>query len=570
MARNWAIAIGINQYNPNNFAPLRYARLDAERIRDFFQEARFDEVYWFGENAPDIRLPNGTTIPTYPSYGNLLSFLEDRFDRPFLAAGDNCWFFFAGHGMQHANRDYLMPIDANPRNVERTAIPVSYVRERLSRCGADNVILMLDACRNEGSRDGAGVGRETQPGIISISACSPTERSWEIEELQQGAFTYALLEALRLGGERSCATVERLSNYLHDRVPELCQRYKRFPEQHPRISADPSEKHHFILIPQYAWDQDIAKLRELAFQEAFINRNLILAEQLCIRANAAAFGADLQVMKLYNRIKELQAESSQSPSVATPTVTPASPLENRSTSNESASAPVSKPVRPIQPVFSDQERTDTLNTPNITRQQFLKWFFWGGTGVAVVTGVGLLNQQPNSEPPSPPDSPTPSLATSSPPVAPPSRTADYSKLENFLKAQQWRYADQETLNIMLRKTGREQQDWLDTASINRLHCDVLTAIDRLWMQYSDRKFGFSVQQQIWQEMGSPNGLNIRWPEFADRVGWRKDGVWVKSNSLPPSLDSSPVGNAPVWMVIFSRGPGWEGWSSLAQRVVECV
>ncbi len=35
MAKNWAIAIGINQYNPNNFAPLKYAKRDAELMRDF-------------------------------------------------------------------------------------------------------------------------------------------------------------------------------------------------------------------------------------------------------------------------------------------------------------------------------------------------------------------------------------------------------------------------------------------------------------------------------------------------------------------------------------------------------
>jgi len=51
------------------------------------------------------------------------------------------------------DRDYLMPCGASPRAVERTGIAISYVRDRLSRCGADNVILMLDACRREGSRD---------------------------------------------------------------------------------------------------------------------------------------------------------------------------------------------------------------------------------------------------------------------------------------------------------------------------------------------------------------------------------------------------------------------------------
>jgi formylglycine-generating enzyme required for sulfatase activity/uncharacterized caspase-like protein len=318
MSKNWAIAIGINNYNPNNFKPLKYAKRDAESMRDFFlHEAKFDEVCFFSDDSPDLVLPNGAKIPTQPTYGNLMSFLHDRFERtPFLSAGDNCWFFFAGHGEQHANRDYLMPQDANPRTVERTAIPVSYVRERLSRSGADNVILILDACRTEGSRAASGIGKEPQQGAITISSCSPSQKSWEIDELQQGAFTYALLEALRMSGERNCATVERLDQYLRYRVPELCQKYGRYPEQNPRIAVDPAAKFYFILIPQYAaWvDADIKALKMNAYR-AQLDHELDLAEQLWIRVNAAAQGRDMDAIKAFQKIAQMKAGHLDSPTL---------------------------------------------------------------------------------------------------------------------------------------------------------------------------------------------------------------------------------------------------------------
>lgn len=288
-------------------------------MRDFFQtEAKFDEVYFFAENASDLVLPNGARIPTYPSFGTLRSFLRDRFEQPFLSAGDNCWFFFAGHGMQYANRDYLMPIDASPRDVEATAIPVSYVRERLSRCGADNVILILDACRSEGSRDAFGIGTETQQGEIAIYACSPTQKSWEIDELQQGAFTYALLEALRLSGESNCATVERLSQYLRFRVPELCRQYCKAPEQTPRISADPAEKLHFILLPQYATLIDIAVLKNDAYRAVQLDENLDSAEQIWIRILAATQGRDIEAIKALQKIAVTRLEKQRSNLQTTP------------------------------------------------------------------------------------------------------------------------------------------------------------------------------------------------------------------------------------------------------------
>ncbi|HAA31586.1 MAG TPA: hypothetical protein DCE56_32640, partial [Cyanobacteria bacterium UBA8553] len=115
MSKNWAIVIGINNYNPNNFTPLKYAKHDAECMKKFFlDDAKFEEVYFFSDDLPDIVLSKGKKIPTQPTYGNLISFLHDRFEKkPFLSSGDNCWFFFAGHGEQYDNRDYLMPQDAN-------------------------------------------------------------------------------------------------------------------------------------------------------------------------------------------------------------------------------------------------------------------------------------------------------------------------------------------------------------------------------------------------------------------------------------------------------------------------
>ena len=110
-----------------------------------------------------------------------------------MQPGDNFWFFFAGHGKRHRDRDYLMPMDADPGNVEGTAIAISDVANRLRRCGADNIILVLDACRNEGDRDGQGIGLEEQQGVVTLFACSPNERSYEIDDLQQGSFTHEQL-----------------------------------------------------------------------------------------------------------------------------------------------------------------------------------------------------------------------------------------------------------------------------------------------------------------------------------------------------------------------------------------
>ena len=285
MSKNWAVCIGINRYD--NLQSLSYARQDAEALRDFFEkEAGFDKVYFFAEDAPPIPTDFGEPMRSTPSGGTLRRFLRVRFEQKFLKPSDNLWFFFAGHGRRERDRDYLMPIDADPGNVEETAIPVGYVAERLRRCGAENVLLLLDACRNEGARDGQGVGAERQAGVVTLSSCSPNERSYEIAELGHGAFTYTLLEGLRLQGASNCATVERLDQHLRFRVPELCATYRK-PRQTPYTHAEPIEKQHLILLPRLASLSDLHPIKLDALQ-AEANGDFETAEQLWWRVIAVS------------------------------------------------------------------------------------------------------------------------------------------------------------------------------------------------------------------------------------------------------------------------------------------
>ncbi|HEY9802457.1 MAG TPA: SUMF1/EgtB/PvdO family nonheme iron enzyme [Leptolyngbyaceae cyanobacterium] len=323
MAKNLAIAIGINQYD--YLQPLNYAKRDAESMQEFLcKEAGFEQVFFFTDDSPDV---GGKS--TRPTRTNLLRILRQLFEIPFMSAGDNFWFFFSGHGIRHADRDYLMPSDGDPEDIENTAIPINFVTERLRRCGADNVVLILDACRNLATRAGEGIGRQTaeearQQGVISIFSCSPQEYSYEIAALQQGAFTTALLEGLGIQGQ--CATVERLNQYLNFRVPEIVRQHisKR---QTPYIIAEPVNKSHLILVPRYATLADIAILKNDAYR-AKDEGNLDLAEQLWIRVLAAASGQDTEAIEA---IKRIERSRWAIPTPPPPSPPPENPVKGAST-----------------------------------------------------------------------------------------------------------------------------------------------------------------------------------------------------------------------------------------------
>jgi uncharacterized caspase-like protein len=305
MVKNWAIAIGINDYS--FLPPLRYAKQDAQAIQSFLgSEAGFERIFFFADDSPPI---NGKS--THPSRANLLRLLRQIFAEPFMEAGDNFWFFFSGHGIRHHDRDYLMPTDGDPEDVENTAIPIHYITERLRRCGADNVVLILDACRNQNTRTAElGIGKQTaaiarQTGVISLFSCSPNEFSYEVETLQHGVFTCALLEGLGTSGH--CATVEGLNRYLAQRVPELGQQFGN-PPQTPYVIAEPMTKQHLILLLHHATSSDIATLKNDAYRAAQIEGNLELSEQLWIRVLAAASGQDMEAVKALQRIAQLRLE----------------------------------------------------------------------------------------------------------------------------------------------------------------------------------------------------------------------------------------------------------------------
>lgn len=339
MARNWAITIGINGYR--NLQRLKFAKRDAEAMRDYFQQdLTFEQVYHFSDDSPPIAQDYGEPFESLPTYATLRRFLRTRFEQPFLSPGDNLWFFFAGHGDRQDERDYLIPIDGDPGDLESTALPLHWVTERLRRCGADNVILFIDACRRGGRRDGLGMGEEKQQGVITLFSCSPREASYEIEELQQGAFTHVLLESLRLEGEGNCATVERLYQRLRNRVPQISQDFNK-PLQTPYGFVEPPTKYHLILLPRRANLADIVTLKNDALS-AEVRRNYQVAKQLWIRVLAVS-PADSKAIEAIERL----ALGSAQPQPTVDLSSHPSPTEKSGSRDGKPSSSISQPPPPL-------------------------------------------------------------------------------------------------------------------------------------------------------------------------------------------------------------------------------
>jgi len=121
---------------------------------------------------------------------------------------------------------------------------------------------------------------------------------------------------------------------------------------------------------------------------------------------------------------------------------------------------------------------------------------------------------------------------------------DYRKLHRLLASKKWKEADKETKNKMLEAAGRTKEMWLRIEDIDQFPCEDLRTIDQLWVKYSNRRFGFSVQKRIYESLGGTREYDEKiWDAFGDRVGWRVNSKWLDYNDLKFNT-KAPEGHLP--------------------------
>ena len=143
--------------------------------------------------------------------------------------------------------------------------------------------------------------------------------------------------------------------------------------------------------------------------------------------------------------------------------------------------------------------------------------------------------------------------------------ADYALLRNFLASGQWHHADEETGAVMLKIARRVKAGWLREEDIEEFPCLDLQTIEQLWVKYSNDRFGFSVQNRIWQKVGED------YAKFSDYVGWRAHYSWQQWRQYSDLIFSleAPVGHLPAAPFFKSDGSpiGW--LSSYAPKLADC-
>ena len=76
---------------------------------------------------------------------------------------------------------------------------------------------------------------------------------------------------------------------------------------------------------------------------------------------------------------------------------------------------------------------------------------------------------------------------------------------------------------MLQIGDKDEKRYLDPDDLLNFPCEELQTINDLWVKYSDGKFGFTLQKQIWLDCGGGYGKNEyeAYKKFHRRVRWNE-------------------------------------------------
>jgi len=474
MPKHIALVIGISKYK---FLPdLAYAQKDAELMQQFLAEtAGFNTEKGGGICLCTQSSPHYQSYSTHPTRAELRRILRRCFDQTFLTAEDSFWFFFSGHGIRYDDKDYLMPADGDPEEPDETAIELNYVTERLTRSGAGQVVMILDACRSEGQKSSqGGFGQDVAKGVTTIFSCHPQEPSYEIgDPICQSAFTHVLLQSCQQQTPDNALTVLQLEQYLQREVPKLNQQHRK-PPQRPHIRCDFATNGSKILLPHLRAPLTVEQLKAKAFR----------AEALDDWAQAKHCWLTVLRRAAVNSTDHQEAEAGLERVILK------SQLVSRTAGSKQGTPPIPQSPDPVP------------------------------------------------APPAPKPEPEDDLSSE--------KGVDYSRLRDLLKAGNWKAADVETAHRMLEAVGRKEDDWIRNEELLNFPCVDLLTIDRLWVRYSNKRFGFSVQKQIWQECGSPTSSGKDWDKFCVRVGWQDKTAsrYLGYDDLKADPSISPLGEFP--------------------------
>ena len=118
---------------------------------------------------------------------------------------------------------------------------------------------------------------------------------------------------------------------------------------------------------------------------------------------------------------------------------------------------------------------------------------------------------------------------------------DYAPMQRALAQQDFEEADRITSEILRQLAGPAavKRGYVYYSEVADFAAVDLESLDRLWVVYSQGRFGFSVQLRLLRSLAG------RWDQLWPRLGWKQGGIWTRyPGSFTWSLQA-PEGHLPL-------------------------
>jgi hypothetical protein len=103
------------------------------------------------------------------------------------------------------------------------------------------------------------------------------------------------------------------------------------------------------------------------------------------------------------------------------------------------------------------------------------------------------------------------------------KNIDYSELQKLLIDEKYQEADVLTRVKLCELAGEKaiQRKWVYFTEVEKFPLTDLTTIDLLWQIYSEGKFGYKIQRQIWLSLGKD------YTQLWTQLKWKSGNKWTK-------------------------------------------
>jgi tetratricopeptide (TPR) repeat protein len=220
-ASNFAVVIGIARYGDRlglgSEGELWYAEKDAQELYAILLSKEG------GAYPPEnVRKLIGADATLAHLRDALETWLPAKASNP----NDRVLIFFSGHGVLENGRGYVLPFDADRRDLPKSSYSMDDLRNVLRvRVKGRTKILLTDACHSGYVNTAAASASKTLTGlddsIFSLAAAEGVSIEQPMPGMRHGVFGTFLLQGLKGWADSNCngiVTAQELATYIQDRV----------------------------------------------------------------------------------------------------------------------------------------------------------------------------------------------------------------------------------------------------------------------------------------------------------------------------------------------------------------